>query len=38
MTDATKYYTCKYGSMPILSEKDYYSWKGHIMNLFFMDD
>jgi len=37
MTDSSMY-TCKHGSVPFLSSRDYYSWKNHIMNLLAMDD
>ena len=37
MTDSTTY-TCKHGSTPILSARNYQSWKNNIMNLLAMDD
>jgi len=37
MTDSTTY-TCKHGSTPILSVRNYHSWKNNIMNLLAMDD
>jgi len=37
MTDSTTY-TCKHGSTPILSTRNYHSWKNNITNLLAMDD
>jgi len=37
MTDSTTY-TFKHGSTPILSARNYHSWKKNIMNLLAMDD
>ena len=37
MTDSTTY-TCKHGSTPILSARNYHSWKNNITNLLAMDD
>jgi len=37
MTDPTTY-TCKHGSTPILSTRNYHSWKKNITNLLAMDD
>jgi hypothetical protein len=37
MTDSS-IYTCKHGSIPFLSARNYHSWKNHIMNLLAMDD
>jgi len=37
MTDSTMY-TCKHGSTPILSARNYHSWKNKITNLLAMDD
>ena len=37
MTDSTNY-TCKYGSIPILSASNYHSWKNNITNLLAMED
>jgi len=36
MTDSTTY-TCKHGSTPILSARNYHSWKNNITNLLAMD-
>ena len=37
MTDSTTY-TCKHGLTPILSARNYHSWKNNITNLLAMDD
>jgi len=37
MTDSTTY-TCKHGSTPILSARNYHSWKNNITNLLAIDD
>jgi len=37
MTDSTMY-TCKRGSTPILSARNYHSWKNNITNLLAMND
>jgi len=37
MIDSTTY-TCKHGSTPILSARNYHSWKNNITNLLTMDD
>jgi len=37
MTDSTTY-TCKHGLTPILSARNYHSWKNNIKNLLAMDD
>jgi len=37
MTDSTMY-TCKHGWTPILSARNYHSWKNNITNLLAMDD
>ena len=37
MTDSTMY-TCKHGLTPILSARNYHSWKNNITNLLAMED
>jgi len=37
MTNSTTY-TCKHGSTPILSSRNYHSWKNNITNLLAMDE
>jgi len=37
MTDSTTY-TCKHGSTPFISARNYHSWKNNITNLLAIDD